>query len=270
MLDDDELMQEAKTEILELVEATCELFISIENDNCRFTQSSYDALFRLIHSIKGSLGMIGLENEAHYVHLNEDLFREFSVTSSYSLDKISMMIDFYHALDEVLRGEQGIKKLETILNHKQEKIEETKQATVVPIRNYLYSIPTLRYQHLEEQEIIILGNDVEITNILNNYAISFDHFDHVELIYKKRHRLKNVKMIILSDRHPNMSEEAIIQIINNLYPHIFIILIQENKENLIKDASSINYMQLGRNSKYFRITLEVEFQKIKTLKKKAA
>ena len=55
---DDELIQEAKFEILELIETTCELFISIEKDNCLYTQSSYDALFRLIHSIKGSLGMI--------------------------------------------------------------------------------------------------------------------------------------------------------------------------------------------------------------------
>lgn len=262
---DDELIQEAKFEILELIETTCELFISIEKDNCLYTQSSYDALFRLIHSIKGSLGMIGLEEEAHFVHLNEDVFRTFSIDLKYDVQKVSMMIDFYHALDEVIRSIQDKSCLDKFFNPK-----ETAQTQEIDLNdrkhekrtNTLYSIPTLRYQHLEHHEVVVLGFDPLLESILLKTKLKFDFFDSVENIYKKGYLLKHVQLIILNQDHDDTSREAIIKIFNDLYPHIHVVLIQNKPSIRLEDSSGLHFFQLGKNSKSFAMQIEKIFRTV--------
>lgn len=154
--DNSEELQEFFQEATELInEAESAL---LEIDNGQPFKSKYDSIFRVLHSIKGGAGMLGLERLQEHTHSVEDFFCTLKEKESLTAEQVNFLLEGIDRIKNIIAGKDS----------QSVEITESQPPVVTKeLPNIESSDQSIDLKHLYENALIyILDDEPIITDII--------------------------------------------------------------------------------------------------------
>ncbi len=96
---------EFKAEANEMIEKAEEALLQV--DKGAPFQEHYNSVFRVLHNLKGTAGMLGWTELNHHVHKVETLFQERSESESLSKQEVSFFLNALDATKRIIEGQSA-------------------------------------------------------------------------------------------------------------------------------------------------------------------
>jgi hypothetical protein len=264
MIEDMEIFQEALEEINELTDSIIDGFIETarDNDGGEASDKMYETLMRHIHSVKGALGMIGLENHMRAVHASESFLIETYKKVKFTPGVLDLMIDFWSKLQVALRNAENP---DSDLSHFSECYNCLKRSDYNSVcRNHFSGVtkcadlveakwpepkaavkPGLKISITAETEvekkIIIIGADEFLPATLSRHAKEFYHYSCINEVYRKMPlpKLRGIKTIFIDLSRLNTNPFLLLAVLKQLKLPIKCCYIVDDKDELLKYLDEI-------------------------------
>lgn len=245
----EELIEETTMETMELIVEIEDFFsIMLEANEFHFNAYNFDKLMRDIHSVKGSLGMLGHEKYADSIHKVEDFILKYQKRGDLPLAFVQVMEDFwfnlYQSLNERGNSEENLFDIENCINcinsdkNQEDNGEKSCQDQHSGLKIYTkfgsIDLNSRDAKVLERAPIILGGNFPELVSSLGEQYLDFSIVFCLDELYRKLRSLRGVQYIVinLSDYWkitPFVSQS----LINTYCPNIEFIYFYNHKSDII-------------------------------------
>ena len=245
----EELIEETVMETMELIVEIEDFFsIMLEANEFQFKSYNFDKVMRDIHSVKGSLGMLGHEKYADSVHKVEDFVLKYQQKGNLPKAFVQVMEDFwfnlYQSLNERDNNSGSLFDIENCLNcinsdknqgesgHKS--CQDQHNGLKVHTKFGSIDLNSRDAKVLKRAPIILGGNFPELVSSLGEQYLDFSVVYCLDELYRKLRSLKGVQFIVinLSDYWkitPFVSQS----LINTYSPKIEFVYFYDNKKDII-------------------------------------
>lgn len=185
-MEDNGLLEEFIYEASELLDEAEESLLAIEKEEN--LQESYNSVFRVFHSLKGSAGMIGFEVVQKHMHLVEDRFEQYSEKLSELSGVATFFLDSVDHCRLLLDGQvaEFNYSIQAEFNKENPTAKVDIKATVQLKRNEVFIVDILSPEIREEEVFKNLTSHVQFNLIedLNTYFKKRQYFYSSALVLK--------------------------------------------------------------------------------------
>lgn len=226
---DHELLDEFRLEAEELISEAEEALLAIEavvgHSGDQFDEL-YQAIFRVLHSLKGSAGMFDLTHIQDHVHKLEDLFQKSNDSKYFTKEFVDYFLKGIDVTKELIAGKEKVENFDYI-HSPSENIKNSSNVTPIDSNKNLKSdiqnsdnnnLPLIYI--LDDEKIIV---DI-LVDQLSEIPCRIEKFFHAHDLLKALG--KNMPNLILSDiKMPDMTGLQMAQKISLKNPDLPIIFI---------------------------------------------
>jgi chemotaxis protein histidine kinase CheA len=290
MLEDPEIFHEAIEEINELTDAVIELFIDISQSKYRTAEADrvYDTIVRNVHSVKGALGMIGLERQMKAVHSAESFLIDSYQKVKFTPGVVDLMIDFWSKLQKSLLQPENpnyelglfsecyncLRRSEytnVCMNHFSRANKCSENSQVNEARPESLAMTMLQIQTVPQEEverkIIIIEGDPMVARTLSDKQKNFYKYDCINEVYRKLsyEKLRGVRTIYVDLSKLIINPFLLLTVFKQLRLSIQCCFIVNDTSDLLKHLNELqelsSFSVVSRKSKNFEaevISLAVE------------
>ncbi len=232
--------QDAIIETLELIESAAQMMASI-NQEIKFGDV-YDNVFRVLHSAKGMMGMIGHEQAAREIHELETIIVSLKNIQISELEQ-DIIVSILNGIIEYLEGKRAVfvsvkemwKKNEARLNSNVVVVDENDEEESHDVVLCMPSIP------------------VRLKHLLDSQSIRYIHCCNTNELYALKAKMFQAKSFLVSPVVGKVNCSLLFTIINNYMPlaKCGVVVCEQHNINMDDLYCEISFMVHGINSKNF-------------------
>lgn len=243
-------------EFVEEIELMSNLFLKIESQNGVMTSDQYLKIFRILHNLKGTLGMCEMSDAAKFVHLLEDYFMTFQ-NSTLSTAVLNYFIQSSQLLIDCLIKQCPIDL--DILLISQNRLNVMNNQIVQESSNLNLTEQSQIYKKLNSAVLLLSKcENCSIAELLNqNQQLEFVRIFCPDELYNKQIINKQLNKIIINMTDIDQPLSSLIWVLNKYVNEAEIIIIGDNQSiNSAKILySEIQFSWIGKDIKNFETIL---------------
>lgn len=233
---EENLLAEIKAEILELAEEVEEIFVQYEkcfNDGA-IVLDNHNELLRNIHSIKGSLGMIGLEDAMESIHDCETFIIKIHESKSFTLSTIELMIDYWTDFCRSFESGAGILSFHENYRSCFDCLENNdfnlpcKSENVVIVEEFKEI-----EEVVEEEKVIVISSDENLGKFVSKGLETAAQYQCVNHAYRSLKELKDLREVIFDLTTLRVNPFFFHNIASKFNPNIHFTYLVENPKDLV-------------------------------------
>jgi DNA polymerase III psi subunit len=266
-----DLYQESIAEILDIADVIVEALGGLHClKNTLVEGQERNELMRNIHSIKGALGMLGLEAEMEMTHNSETFILSYLSTEIYSASALLLLKDFFQALRDYLNGDDvGVclemfnecflhfdkkscrdKCSDPCIDHKGPVVEIVKTDKGPPA-------------HVEKPllKVVVIGKNALFKQLFQDTELEYTQLNCINQVYRKIHLLRETKLIMVDLSSTQVNPFLLQDVLSKLdLPIRCCYLIDEKNEFLehLESAGNLDFSFVILSKKSLRLKQEIK------------
>ncbi|MCP4911712.1 MAG: hypothetical protein GY909_01235 [Oligoflexia bacterium] len=214
---DEELYLELVHETDELIEEILDIFMGIEKDRRLGEKDDYEELMRITHSVKGSVGMLGLQELMESIHNVEDFLKASYLTKDIVTKGVcDLLIDYWSNTKAYLFDNKSSMKLPMSFKDCFDCLQqnnynsvckkhfseddfcspENKGKRVLSIVSHAIDI-MMPNKDEDLSGIILITDNLQFDNEVREIVPIDRTLDCIDLIYRKKRYLHNLKALVI-------------------------------------------------------------------------